>query len=480
ADLHTLVERPGRVVVTCQNEGERQRLRELLSEFNPEHGGWIEDAVWYVHRGFVWNDDLAVVPYHELLHRYETRRKATRIRSKRALDDFVEFGPGDHVVHAEHGIARFLGMTTMKPRPLPGRPKIEGELEFLTLEFAGNTRLHVPAMHVDQVQRYIGGFQGSPPLSHMGGAKWKTQKEKVAESVRDLAAEMLRVRAARESLPGIRYPADTPWQREFEAEFPYQETEDQIAALAELKRDMQSERPMDRLICGDVGFGKTEVAIRAAFKAVEFGRQVAFLVPTTVVAEQHERTLRQRFADYPFRVESLSRFKTQKQINATLASVRKGQVDIVVGTHRLLSKDVKFADLGLVIIDEEQRFGVEHKEKLLQLRTMVDVLTLSATPIPRTLHMAMLGLRDISNLTTPPLDRRAIVTEVIPYNAARIKRAIERERSRDGQVYVVHNRVHNIKQIASEIQALAPDARIVIGHGQMPPRELEKVMLAFM
>ncbi|MCW5776482.1 MAG: transcription-repair coupling factor, partial [Phycisphaeraceae bacterium] len=337
-----------------------------------------------------------------------------------------------------------------------------------------------PATSIDLVQRYVGGFRGKPQLSTIGGTRWQTQKARVAEGVRDLAAEMLRVRAAREAMPGIRYPADTPWQKEFEAEFPYEETEDQLAALAEIKKDMASPRPMDRLLCGDVGFGKTELAIRAAFKAVESGRQAAVLVPTTVLAEQHERTFRARFAGYPFRVESLSRFKTGREQNEILADLRAGRVDAIIGTHRLLSADVAFADLGLVVVDEEQRFGVEHKEKLLRLRMTVDVLTLSATPIPRTLHMAMLGLRDISSLATPPLDRRAIVTEVVPWNDRRIAQAIARELTRGGQVYFVHNRVHNIRRIADDVRRLAPDARIDVGHGQMPARELEAVMLRFM
>ncbi|GAB4386704.1 MAG: transcription-repair coupling factor [Phycisphaerales bacterium] len=471
------------VTVCCQNEGERQRLGELLAEHAAGAVG-IGAAVRYLHRGFIVAgvDRCAFVPYHELLHRFDTRRRTARMRQGKAIDTFLDFGVGDYVVHADHGIARFVGLTLLAPRRLPGLPpppKHERE-EFLTLEFAGGSRLQVPCTQIDQVQKYVGGFSGKPPLSTLGGVKWKHQKQRVAESVRDLAAELLRVRAAREHMPGIRFPADTTWQREFEAEFPYQETEDQLAALAEIKRDMQSERPMDRLLCGDVGFGKTELAIRAAFKACEFGKQVAVLVPTTVLAEQHERTFSSRFRDYPFRVESLSRFKTQKEMNDILRDLRKGQVDVVIGTHRLLSKDVRFADLGLVIIDEEQRFGVEHKERLLQLRMVVDVLTLSATPIPRTLHMAMLGLRDISSLTTPPLDRRAIVTEVIPYNKQRIARAIARELAREGQVYFVHNRVHNIMSVADEIRELAPSARIVVGHGQMPARELEEVMLTFM
>jgi transcription-repair coupling factor (superfamily II helicase) len=475
-----------RVLLCCQNEAEAHRAGELAREHAAGAGIDIQTA--YVHRGFfietgeAANDRLAVVPYHELLHRFDARRRTGRLRAGRAMDTFLDFAPGDFVVHAEHGIARFSGLTVLRPG---SRTKKTDEAapdaeEFLTLEFAGKSSLHVPCAQIDLVQKYVGGFAGKPPLSSLGGTKWKNQKARVAESVRDLAGELLRVRAAREHMPGIQYPADTPWQGEFEAEFPYQETEDQLAALVEIKKDMTSPRPMDRLLCGDVGFGKTELAIRAAFKACEFGKQVAVLVPTTVLAEQHERTFRARFADYPFRVESLSRFKTTKEVNDTLRDLRKGQVDVVIGTHRLLSKDVKFADLGLVVIDEEQRFGVEHKDALLQLRLTVDVLTLSATPIPRTLHMAMLGLRDISSLTTPPADRRAIVTEVIPHNPRRIQQAIERELARDGQVFFVHNRVHDIQSVADDVRRLVPSARIVYGHGQMQPKELEEVMLRFM
>jgi transcription-repair coupling factor (superfamily II helicase) len=401
------------------------------------------------------------------------------------MDTFLDFQEGDYVVHVEHGIARYVGLTLMKPREVPARvapgehkAEVQPE-EYLTLEFAGKARLHVPAVQIDKVQKYVGGFAGKPPLSTLGGMKWKNQKERVAESVKDLAAELLRVRAAREHMPGIKYPGDTAWQNEFEAEFPYEETEDQIAALVDIKKDMHSPRPMDRLLCGDVGFGKTEMAIRAAFKAVEFGKQVAVLVPTTVLAEQHERTFRSRFAGYPFKVESISRFKTDKEVRDILEALRKGHVDLIIGTHRLLSSDVHFADLGLVVVDEEQRFGVEHKEALLRLRLTVDVLTMSATPIPRTLHMAMLGIRDISSLTTAPLDRRAIVTEVIPYNARRVRQAIMRELAREGQVFYVHNRVYDIKSVADTVQQLVPEAKVVFGHGQMTPHELEDVMLKF-
>jgi transcription-repair coupling factor (superfamily II helicase) len=514
------------VVVLCQNGGELSRLSELIDVHAPGAKGRISARVAFLHRGFVWGESagavVVAVPYHEMLRRFDVRRRGgggdrgasasartsaaaaldPKLRAGRAIDTFLDFGPGEYVVHRDHGIAVFRGLAVMKPREvkahravvLPGdqpvkrkrragAPEVdpdEGLEEFLTLEFAGAAKMHVPATKIDQVQRYVGGFRGSPQLSTIGGQRWKKQKESVAESVKDLAGELLRVRAARESMPGLRYPLDTAWQREFEAEFPFQETEDQLAALGEIKRDMHRERPMDRLLCGDVGFGKTEVAIRAAFKAAEFGKQVAVLVPTTVLAEQHERTFGSRFRDYPFKVASISRFKTTQEVNAVLADLRKGQVDVIIGTHRLLSKDVKFNDLGLVIIDEEQRFGVEHKERLLALRLTVDVLTLSATPIPRTLHMSMLGLRDISSLTTAPVDRRAVVTEVIPFNPRRIQQAIQRELARDGQVFFVHNRVHNIQSVADDLYKLVPGARIVIGHGQMPDGELEEVMLTFM
>jgi transcription-repair coupling factor (superfamily II helicase) len=504
-ELATLANENARTIVTCQNKGELQRLGELLQEFAPEAKSKIIAQEGYVHRGFVWganepatgspeaspshrltaSPSQAVVPYHELLNRFTVRRRAGRLKSGRAMDTFLDFQEGDYVVHVEHGIARYTGLTLMKPREVPahvraGEAKAEVQPEeYLTLEFAGKARLHVPATQIDKVQKYVGGFQGKPALSTLGGLKWKNDKLRVAESVKDLAAELLRVRAAREHMPGITYPADTAWQNEFEAEFPYEETEDQLAALADIKKDMHSGRPMDRLLCGDVGFGKTELAIRAAFKACEFGKQVAILVPTTVLAEQHERTFKSRFAGYPFKVESISRFKSDKEVKDVLEALRKGHVDLIIGTHRLLSSDVRFADLGLVVVDEEQRFGVEHKEALLRLRLTVDVLTMSATPIPRTLHMAMLGIRDISSLTTAPLDRRAIVTEVIPYNARRVRQAILRELAREGQVFYVHNRVFDIKSVADSVQQLVPEAKVVFGHGQMQPHELEEVMLKF-
>ncbi|MGB0767019.1 MAG: transcription-repair coupling factor, partial [Phycisphaeraceae bacterium] len=499
-----------RVVVVCRQTAEAQRLGELLDEYAPEAKQRITVEQGGLHRGFIWGADdgagstppgdasassgglrdaerqsdisnlrseICLVPHHELFHRFDAGRRVRRVSARSGeagtsvSDAFLDLEAGDYVVHVDHGVAIFSGLRTMRR---DGRSE-----EYLTLEFDDSAKLHVPASQIDLIQKYVGGFSGRPPLSKLGGKRWQKQKDAVAESVKDLAAELLRVQAARQTQPGIRYPGDTAWQRSFEAEFPFDETEDQVSAIAAVKRDMSEGRPMDRLICGDVGFGKTEVAIRAAFKAAEYGKQVAVLVPTTVLAEQHERSFRSRMADYPFSVASLSRFKTGKQQSETLEKVGKGQIDILIGTHRILSKDVKFADLGLVIIDEEQRFGVEHKNKLLELRMTADILTLSATPIPRTLHMSMIGLRDISSLTTAPVDRRAIVTEVVPYDKRRIKQAIVRELNRDGQVYFVHNRVHNIHQVANEIRTLVPDAKVIVGHGQMSPRELEKVMLAF-
>ncbi|MEM7230468.1 MAG: DEAD/DEAH box helicase, partial [Planctomycetota bacterium] len=369
------------VLVCVQNDGEAARMGELIEELIP--GATITVLVQYIHRGYVWEfgagtRPIAIVPYHELMHRYHTRRRVRRISGSKALDSFVDLEPGDYVVHRDHGIAQFTGLRTLKSK---GAQPAE---EYMTLEFAKNAKLNVPVTHIDLVQKYIGAFHGRPELSTLGGKRWKMQKERVADAVHDLAAEMLRMQAVREAIPGIRYPADTTWQQEFEAEFPYDETEDQVSAIRAIKKDMTGPRPMDRLVCGDVGFGKTEVAIRAAFKAVEFGKQAAVLVPTTVLAEQHERTFRDRFADYPFRIEALSRFKTKKEQTEILKQVRTGEIDVIIGTHRLLSKDVHFSDLGMVIIDEEQRFGVEHKQRLLEFRTTAEVLTLSATPIPRT------------------------------------------------------------------------------------------------
>jgi transcription-repair coupling factor (superfamily II helicase) len=465
------------VTIFCENPGEQQRFRELAEQASPGLCNRLAVLVGYLHRGFVWQTPesserpLALLGHHELFHRYEQRRRVARVIASRPVDSFLDLKDGDYVVHVAHGIARFTGMHTMTK---DGKSE-----EYLTLRFAENAVLHVPAARINLVQKYIGGFHGHPHLSRLGSGAWEKQKARVSEAVMDMAAELLDIQAARAAEQGVAYPPDTEWQNEFEAEFPYEPTQDQLTGAADIKQDMQKPRPMDRLLCGDVGYGKTELAMRAAFKAVEFGKQVAVLVPTTVLAEQHYRSFRERMVNYPFHVDSISRFKSTKQQKETIRDTSSGKIDILIGTHRLLSKDVRFADLGLVVIDEEQRFGVTHKERLKQMRRTVDVLTMSATPIPRTLHMSMLGLRDISSLTTAPQDRRSIVTEVIAYDKQRIQQAIIREINREGQVYFVHNRVHSIVEAADEIQKLVPQARILIGHGQMGDGELEDVMLKF-
>jgi transcription-repair coupling factor (superfamily II helicase) len=498
------------VVVLCDNRAEEQRFRELVAQSTSsagppspapgsvrppsltptaataqeqwhqdgEHAGLggpalqrIRTTVGIIHRGFQWGG-TAYVPHHELFHRYRQRRTLRRVAPARPIDSFFDLEVGDHVVHALHGIGRFLGLKTLQRG---GRAD-----EYLAVEFAHKAVVHVPVSQIHVVQKYIGSFHGRPKLSKVGGTGWKRTKQRVSEAVTDLAAELLAVQAQRALEAGVAYPPDTDWQREFEGSFIYTETEDQIRAADEIKRDLTRPRPMDRLLCGDVGYGKTELAMRAAFKTVEYGKQVALLVPTTVLAEQHHQTFQERMADYPFAVEVLSRFRTKKEQAQIVEQARKGQIDILIGTHRLLSPDVRFADLGLVVIDEEQRFGVEAKERLKRLRATVEVLTMTATPIPRTLHMAMLGIRDISSLATPPIDRRAIVTQVRMWDDELIRAAILRELNRDGQVYFVHNFVRDIQQVANHLRTLVPEARLVVGHGQMPASELEEVMLRFL
>ena len=415
---------------------------------------------------------LVVVGDHELFRRDAAPLLMPRRRlESRAIDSFLELVEDDLVVHLSHGIARFRGMHLLEKN---GQTE-----EHLILEFAAGTRVHVPVSKIDLVQKYVGGAKSDPELSKLGGTGWQKKKERVEAAVLDLASEMIDLQATREAQPGIAMPADTEWQREFEAAFPFEETADQLTTLGEIKDDMQKTRPMDRLLCGDVGYGKTELALRAAFKAVDNGKQVAVLVPTTVLAEQHFRTFSTRMAEYPFTVEGISRFRSAGEQKKIVKRIAEGKVDIIIGTHRLVSEDVKFKELGLVIIDEEQRFGVEHKERLKKLRSMVDVLTMTATPIPRTLHLSLLGIRDISNLETPPEGRMPIETRITRWDDSLIRNAILRELNREGQVYFVHNRVFNIQEIAHRIRTIVPEARIVVGHGQMTPDELEDAMVKF-
>ena len=458
------------VVVLCDNAAEKQRFGELLVEREVDTSR-IALAVGLLHRGFRWND-TAYVPHHELFQRYRQRRTLRRVAPARPIDSFFDLSAGDYVVHAVHGIGRFRGLESVERE---GRRD-----EYLAIEFADDAVVHVPVSQIHVVQKYIGSARGKPRLSKLGGSAWKRTKERVAEAVTDMAGDLLRVQAERAARPGVAYPEDTAWQKEFEGAFLYTETEDQLRALSEIKRDMNRARPMDRLLCGDVGYGKTELAIRAAFKTVEYGKQVAVLAPTTVLVEQHHQTFLERLADYPFRIDVLSRFRTKAEQSRIIERAKRGEVDILIGTHRLLSNDVRFADLGLLVIDEEQRFGVDAKEQLKRMRPSVDVLTLSATPIPRTLHLSMLGIRDISSLATAPVDRRSIVTQVRMWDDQLIRDAILRELNRDGQVYFVHNFVRDIHNVANHVRSLVPEARIVVGHGQMKGHELEEVMLAFL
>ncbi|HEV3447108.1 MAG TPA: transcription-repair coupling factor [Gemmataceae bacterium] len=462
-----------RVVIACHNEAESKRLGEVLAAGQLAQSDRLRLVTGRVRAGFRMVDaGVVVLSDHELFHREDVRQVLPRRRlESRAIDSFLDLAEGDLVVHVAHGIARYRGMQVLE--------KSGHFEEHLILEFREGTRVYVPASKIDLVQKYVGGAKTEPELSKLGGTAWQHKKARVESAVLDMASDMIELQAMRESKPGLALPPDSDWQTEFEAAFPYEETPDQLTTLGEIKQDMQRSRPMDRLICGDVGYGKTELAIRAAFKTIDSGRQVAVLVPTTVLAEQHYRTFSQRLAEFPFVVEGISRFRTHGEQKRILERLSQGGIDIIIGTHRLISADVQFKELGLVVIDEEQRFGVEHKERLKRLRQTVDVLTLTATPIPRTLHLALLGIRDISNLETPPADRLAIETRIVRFDKELIRHAILRELNRDGQIYFVHNRVYNIKEIASKLQSIVPEARIVVGHGQMPEHELEQAMVKF-
>ena len=384
---------------------------------------------------------------------------------------FVDITPGDYVVHVEHGIGKFTEVRTLR--------RDGNEKEYLLLRYAAGDRLYVPTDQIDRVSRYIGAGDRPPVLSRLGTQEWSRTKQRAKEAAEDLAQELLALYATREVVTGFAFARDTLWQQEMEASFPYVETPDQMEAQHDVKGDMEKARPMDRLVCGDVGYGKTEVAIRAAFKAVMDGKQVVVLVPTTVLAQQHYATFGERLAAFPVRVEALSRFKSDREQNEIIEGLGSGRVDICIGTHRLLQKDVKFKELGLLIIDEEQRFGVNHKEYLKKMRREVDVLTLSATPIPRTLHMSLVGVRDMSTMETPPDERLPIKTYVAEYNERLIREAILREMERNGQVFFVHNRVQSIEMVADRLRSLVPEARFAVAHGRMAEGELEKVMAGF-
>jgi len=453
------------IVVGADGDGSAQRLRDLLAS----EGVSAEVSVAPLERGAVLRSiKLAVLAESDLTGRRRAHRRA-RPRRRDAEGFFDDLKVGDYVVHHQHGVARYGGMVK---RAIGGVDR-----DYLLLEYKGDDRLYVPSDQIDAVRHYTGGE--SPTLNRLGGDGWQRTKAKVRAAVAEIAQELVVLYQKRLQEGGTAFSPDTPWQREFEDAFPYQETPDQAKAIADVKADMEEARPMDRLVCGDVGFGKTEVAIRAAFKAVQDGKQVAVLVPTTLLAQQHFQTFSERFAGYPVRVEVLSRFLTPAQARKVARDIEAGAVDIVIGTHRLLSGDVTFKDLGLLVVDEEQRFGVSHKEQIKKFRTGVDVLTLTATPIPRTLEMSLTGIRDLTLLNTPPAERQPILTYVGEQDERAVAEAIRRELLREGQVFYVHNRVQDIDYVTAQLRDLVPEARIAIAHGQMDEGSLERVVLDF-
>ena len=485
--------------VLCSNDGELQRFEELWREQFKLFPSTLFPLRSSLSRGFLWPDaKLAVVTDSEIFGRYKLSRPRRKFHAIAQPVDWAELQEGDFVVHAQHGVGKYLGLRTIE---------VSGSnQEVLAIEYANEARLYVPVEQAHLVSKYIGAGKRIPKLHELGSTLWQRQKFTAERAIMDLASELLEIQAVRESLEGHAFAPDTPWQHEFDAAFQYDETPDQLTAIEEVKTDMESRKPMDRLICGDVGYGKTEVAVRAAFKAVMDGMQVAVLCPTTVLAEQHWNTFRERVAGFPITVEMLSRFRTPREQKKVAKLLCDGGVDIVIGTHRLLSPDIQFKNLGLVVIDEEQRFGVLHKERFKQLRKLVDVLTLSATPIPRTLYLALTGARDMSTIETPPQDRLPVETMIAAYDERLIRTAIQRELNRGGQVYFLHNRVHSINTIADRLRKLMENGgrrsvtsdrvtsasvhqsqitshespvRIDVGHGQMSDDELENVMYRF-
>src|SRR5271157_3981072 len=487
-----------RVLFAVPNTGEVERLADVFTEYNVSfrlgsrtRGGesYADEtsyfagevltttlATAYIPDGVLLPEaNLAVFGARDLFDESDavaSRPLHAKSKVSAFLSDFRDLQVGDYVVHVEHGIGQYQGLKEINQG--------DGAAEFMLLEYAEAARLYVPLTRLDLVQKYRSSEGAKPVLSHLGTQSWAKTKARVRKAMKDMADELLKLYAERKTAVGHAFPPGNEWFREFEEAFEFNETEDQATAIKDVMRDMESSQPMDRLLCGDVGYGKTEVAMRAAFKAISDNKQAAVLAPTTVLAFQHFETFKQRFAPFPVTIEMISRFRSPKQQKEILQKTEAGKIDILIGTHRILSKDIKFSDLGLLIVDEEQRFGVRHKERIKQMRKQVDVLTMSATPIPRTLHMSLVGLRDMSIIETPPKDRMAIQTVVASWDDKLIQSAVEQELERGGQVYFVHNRVESIWEIAAKLQELAPKARIIVGHGQMSESELEKVMLKFM
>jgi transcription-repair coupling factor (superfamily II helicase) len=457
------------VFISASSELRLQRVKDILQEAGLS-GITVMEAGW--NSGFESPDlQIALITERELLAKEGRKRYRRTYKGGEKINNFLDLRQGDYVVHLYQGIGQYIGVERLNLGNV--------EKDYLLIRYAAQDKLYLPVDQLDLIQKYIGNEGNAPKLNRLGGGEWNRAKAKVKAAVQEMTEELLRLYTVRKANRGFAFSADTPWQRDFEDAFPYIETEDQLKSAEEIKADMEAEIPMDRLLCGDVGYGKTEIALRAAFKAIMDSKQVAILVPTTVLAQQHYRTIEERFAGFPVSIASLSRFSSPKEQRETVAKLIKGEIDLVVGTHRLLSKDVGFRDLGLLIIDEEQRFGVAHKEKIKMLKNQVDVLTLSATPIPRTLHMALVGMRDMSLITTPPADRHPVQTYVMEYHERSIHDAIAREMGRGGQVFFLHNQVFDIFEVAAELQRILPAARIAVAHGQMKGKELEQSMMAF-
>jgi transcription-repair coupling factor (superfamily II helicase) len=461
-----------RVIVLANGEDRIERVRRVLNDYDIEEPKIVNGNLQL---GFeLPSVRLVVVTEGEMFT--QKNRKARKVEKKidnaERIKSYSELKVGDYVVHVNHGIGRYMGIGTLE---INGMHK-----DYMHILYAGGDKLSVPIEQIDLIQKYVGSEEKEPKVYKLGGAEWAKVKSKVRSTVQDIADDLIKLYAERQLTTGYAFNSDTPYQQEFEGMFPYEETVDQLRAIEEIKKDMEEPRPMDRLLCGDVGYGKTEVAIRAAFKSAIDGKQVAVLVPTTILAQQHYETFRERFSGYPFNIQVLSRFRSKKEQTDTMKGIKAGTVDVVIGTHRLLSADVQFRELGLLIVDEEQRFGVSHKEKLKKLKMNVDVLTLTATPIPRTLHMSMLGVRDLSVIETPPENRFPVQTYVVEHSHALTREAIERELAREGQVYYLFNRVQGINQMAEQISMLVPDARVGVAHGQMSEQELERTILDFL
>jgi len=459
------------VWISCENEKQRDRLADLL-QLTDEPSEKIQIVITPIKKGFSLPDaDTVVYAENDLFGKGFRKKRRERFKEGVPIRELSSLNPGDFVVHVDYGIGKYTGLEKIHVRDV--------ERECLTLVYQDGDKLYVPLDKMERVQKYRGRDSVNPILSKLGGVHWEKLKNKTKESVKAIARELIDLYSTRQALPGYAFPPDTAWQKELEASFAYDETPDQAKAIDDVRADMERSQPMDRLVCGDVGYGKTEVAIRAAFKCVSDGKQVAVLVPTTILAQQHYRTFCERLSQYPVGIEVLSRFRSPKEQKSVLEKTKVGQIDILIGTHRILSKDVSFQNLGLLIIDEEQRFGVKHKEMLKTIRKSVDVLTLTATPIPRTLYFSMMGIRDMSIINTPPKDRRPIVTEVLPFSEEIIEDAIRRELARGGQVFCVHNRIKSIHAVAEMIQRLVPGIRLAVAHGQMDENDLEAVMFDF-